>query len=57
MQRQPINVVAEVGVVVLAKVRFIKSRGFGKGMIELALIYLARVSETVLERACSASRW
>src|SRR4051812_26337106 len=54
MQREPVNVVAEVCVVVLAKVRVIETRPFGKDVIDLTLIDLARKGETVDE--CTVSQ-
>ena len=42
MQREPVNVIAEVCVVVLAKVGIIKSGAFGKDMIEVTLIHWTR---------------
>src|SRR5437867_11082744 len=50
MQREPVNVVAEVCVVVLAKIGLIKSGAFGKDVIDLTLVDLARNSEPVHER-------
>ena len=50
MQREPVNVVAEVCIVVLAKVGLIKSSAIGKDMIDLTLIDLARIGEAVDER-------
>src|SRR5688572_1764503 len=49
MQCETINVVAEVCVVVLAKVGIIKAGAFGKDVIDLTLIDLARKSEAVDE--------
>jgi hypothetical protein len=49
MQREPVNVVAEVCVVVLAKVGIIKASAFRKDVIELTLLDLARKGEAVYE--------
>ena len=50
MQREPVNVVAEVCIVVLAKVGLIKSGALGKDVIDLTLVDLARKGEAVDER-------
>src|SRR4051812_14542604 len=50
VQREPINVVAEVSVGVLAEVRFVESGAVGKDVIDLTLIDLTCVGEPILER-------
>src|SRR5438093_8531894 len=50
MQRESVNVVAEVCVVVLAKVGIVKTGAFGKDVIDLTLVDLARKGEPVHER-------
>ena len=57
MQREPVNVIAEVCVIVFAEVGIIKSGAFGKDVIDLTLVDLARKGEAVDERRCSAGRW
>ena len=47
MQREPVNVIAEVCIVVLAKVGLIKSGAFGKDGIDLTLVDLTRKREAV----------
>ncbi|MDQ6651877.1 MAG: hypothetical protein M3Y84_03945 [Acidobacteriota bacterium] len=49
-QREPVNVVAKVCIVVLAEVGLIKRGTIGKDMIYLALFDLARIGEAVDER-------
>src|SRR6185295_20097192 len=51
MQREPVNVVAEVGVVVLAKVGIIKSGALGKDVVDFTLVDLAGKGKPVDERA------
>src|ERR1041384_1562559 len=53
MEREPVNVVAEVCIVVLAKVGIIKSGAFSKDVIELTLIDLTRKREAVDQRHVS----
>src|SRR5688572_11861239 len=47
MQREPVNVVAEVCVVVLAKVAIIKSGALREDVIDLTLVDLAGKGESV----------
>src|SRR3954451_8246311 len=54
MQREAVNVIAEVCIVVLAKVGIIETCPFGKDMIDLTLIDLARKGEAVDE--CTVSQ-
>ena len=53
MERESVNVVAEVCIVVPAKVGLIKSGAIGKDMIDLGLVDLARIGEAVDERRVS----
>src|ERR1041384_7452771 len=51
VQREPVNVVAEVCVVVLAIIGVIESGAFGKDVIDLTLVDLTRKREAVDQRS------
>src|ERR1041384_6096376 len=50
MKCEPVNVIAEVCIVVLAKLGLIKTGALGKDVIDLTLVDLTRKRETVDER-------